>query len=308
MNADRVVNSWGVLALSSVVLLGGCPRPQVSALRVSPDSAQAIRKALGEEKSGAGGSAVEAAKPTGWATIRGKFTLDGAAPSARQLNIDKNQEVCAPGGKQVFAEELVVDSASKGIKDVVIFLNTKIPLDNPNWINPEYDAAKTAEVLFDQKQCVFLTHMFAARTSQKIVLKNSDPVGHNTKIDGKGSASVNVNMAANDSTSYVPGKESPQPFDVSCSVHTWMSAKMLIRDNPYFAVTKPDGTFEIKNVPAGVKLDFKVWQERLNFVQTVNRRSADGVKPEKWPRKGYSVTLQPDEVHEMDIIIPALTP
>jgi fructose-bisphosphate aldolase class I len=30
--------------------------------------------------------------------------------------------------------------------------------------------------------------MFAARTSQKIVLKNSDTVGHNTKIDGKGSA------------------------------------------------------------------------------------------------------------------------
>jgi hypothetical protein len=81
-----------------------------------------------------------------------------------------------------------------------------------------------------------------------------------------------------------------------------MAAKMLIRDTPYFAVTAPDGTFEIKNVPAGVKLDFRVWQERLKFITTVKRDGQDV----KWPRRGLPVTLEPDAVEELNVSIPAL--
>lgn len=306
MKANQHRFACGLLALAALALFAGCPRQQVSALQVTPDNARAIRRALGEGKSASAASAAEAPKPTGWATIRGRFVLEGTPPPRVALSITKNAEVCAPGGKQVLAEELVVD-ASGGIKDVVMYLTTKIPLDDPAFIHPDYEATKEAEVVFDQKECIFLTHLFAARTTNKIVLKNSDPVGHNTKIDGKGSASVNVNMPANDATSYVPGKQSPEPFDVGCSVHPWMSAKMLIRDTPYFAVTAPDGSFEIKNVPAGVKLDFRVWQERLKFIQNVKRVANGEVKDEKWKRSGYQVTLQPDEVHEMDIRLPAIT-
>lgn len=301
MHANPVVSFWRLLALSSVVLLCGCPRPQVTALQTDADNVRAIREALAKgQAAGDGAAGAQAARPTGWGTIRGKFTLTGAAPSLRQLTVDKDQSICAPGGKSVFAEDLVVDGAG-GIKDVVVYLTTKIPLDDPAFIHPDYEAARNAEVVFDQKQCIFLTHLFVARTSNRIVLKNSDPVGHNTKIDGKGSASVNVNMSANDSTAYLPGKESPEPFDVSCSVHNWMSAKMLIRDTPYFAVTGPDGSFEIRNVPAGVPLDFRVWQEKLKFIQGGTLNGAEA----RWPRKGYAVTLQPDAVHEMIVEVPA---
>jgi hypothetical protein len=307
MKANRLPTALGLVALATLVVFCGCERPQVDAVQVTADSALALRRALGEGKGAqAAGSASEAARPTGWATIRGKFALEGTPPPRTPLSITKNPEVCAPGGKQVLGEELVVDE-NGGIKDVVVYLTTKIPLDDPAFIHPDYEATKVAEAVFDQKECVFLTHLFAARTTNKIVLKNSDPVGHNTKIDGKGSASLNVTIAANDATGYAPGKQSPEPFDASCAVHPWMSAKMLIRDNPYFAVTKPDGSFEIKNVPAGVKLDFRVWQERLKFIQNVKRTAGGEVKEEKWKRSGYSVTLKPDEVHEMDIRVPAVT-
>ncbi|MEX2026954.1 MAG: hypothetical protein WEH44_06625 [Pirellulaceae bacterium] len=293
-----------LVTLTAVALFTGCPRNQVSALRASPDNAVAIRKALGEGKAGSAAAAVEIAPPPGWATIRGNLTNGGAAPPRSALAITKDATICAPGGKQVLSEELVVDS-SGGIKDVAVYLTTAIPLDNPAFIHPDYDAAKEAEVVFDQKECLFLTHLFAARTSNRIVLKNSDPVGHNTKIDGKGSASINPTISGNESTVYVPGKQSAEPFDVSCAVHPWMAAKMLIRDSPYYAVTTPDGSFEIKNVPAGVPLVFKVWQEKLKFITAVKRQSGGQTTDEKWPRSGYKVTLQPDEVHEMNIVIPA---
>lgn len=293
--------TFSVIAVASVALCCGCPRPQVNAVRVSQENAVEIRQALAAGKSGdAGGSSAEAPQPTGWATIRGKFVLDGPAPTRLPLSITKDMQVCAPGGQPVLSEDLVVGEGG-GIKDVVVYLTTKIPLDDPAFIHPDYESTKTAEIVFDQEQCVFLSHMFAARTTQSIVLKNSDSIGHNTNIVGKGSASTNVTIAANDSTTYVPGKESPEPFDVSCSVHPWMAAKMLIRDTPYFAVTKEDGSFEIANVPAGIKLDFRIWQERLKFIQSGQLNGAEA----KWPRKGYSVTLQPDETHQMELVIAA---
>lgn len=293
---------WLLVVAGSVLPLCGCPRPQVDAVRSSPDNALALRKALGVGKSAAAeGGGATLPQPTGWATIRGKFTLEGTPPPRVRLPISKDMQVCAPGGKQVFGEELVVDE-SGGVKDVVIYLTTKIPLDNPAWIHPEYEASKNAQVVFDQKECVFLSHVFAARTTNTILLKNSDPIGHNTNIVGKGAASANVTIASSDETTYVPGRASPEPFDVSCSVHPWMAAKMLIRDTPYFAVTAPDGTFEIKNVPAGVKLDFRVWQERLKFITTVKLDGQDV----KWPRRGMSLTLEPDAVEELNVSIPAL--
>ena len=302
MRASLLTKALWLPALAAA-LLAGCERPQVSALRASGDSVSAIRKALGEGKSAAASTA-DAPMPTGWATIRGQFTYEGAPPPRPPLSITKDMNICAPGGKQVLSEQLVVD-ASGGIKDVAVYLTTKIPLDDPAFIHPDYDATKTAQIVFDQKECIFLTHLFAARTTNSIVLKNSDPVGHNTNISGKNSASVNVTIAAGDANPYAPGKESPEPFDVSCSVHPWMAAKMLIRDTPYFAVTAPDGTFEIKNVPAGIPLQFKVWQEKLKFITTVKRQAGGQTTDEKWPRAGYKVTLQPDEVHEMNVVIAA---
>ena len=70
-----------LVVAGSVLPLCGCPRPQVDAVRVSPDNALAIRKALGEGKSAAaddGGASLP--QPTGWATIRGKFILEGNPP------------------------------------------------------------------------------------------------------------------------------------------------------------------------------------------------------------------------------------
>jgi hypothetical protein len=213
-------------------------------------------------------------------------------------------QVCAPGGKQVLSEALVVDSATQGIKDVVIYLSGpgKFPVGDPKWEHPDYAANAEATREFDQKNCVFLEHMFAMRSKQKLKILNSDPVGHNTNMQGGGKANaLNATIPANGSAPYDPGGESAEPFAVSCSIHPWMSARMLVRDSPYVAVTKPDGTFELKNVPAGVPLEFRIWQEAGKFLQdvTVNGQA------EKWSKGRLKVTLQPDEVREMEVVVQA---
>jgi hypothetical protein len=196
---------------------------------------------------------------------------------------------------------LVVDS-NGGIKDVVIYLAGpgKFPAGNPKWEHPDYAAKRDATLDFDQKNCVFLTHMEAMRSTQKLRILNSDTVGHNTKIDATGKAvPLNATIPASASTIYQPGGEAQEPFDVSCSIHPWMSARMIVRDSPYFAVTKPDGTFEIANVPAGVPLEFRVWQEKSKFIQDVTVKG----KQEKWKGGRMKITLTPDQPMALDVVV-----
>ena len=63
-------------------------------------------------------------------------------------------------------------------------------------------------------------------------------------------------------------KTEPYPAEVACNVHPWMKSYLLIRDNPYMAKTGKDGSFEIKNLPAG-KLEFIFWHESKGVLRSV---------------------------------------
>jgi len=305
MKHSGLVAALHWLAALAMLAASGCARPVQQAQRVVKANVTTLRSAFGTAvETTSAAAAPVMADPTGWATLKGTFKLNGAAPERKQLNhlIDKDQAVCMPGGKPVLGEELVVDSASNGIRDVVIYLTgpAKFPVGDPKWVHADYMATKDATLEFDQKQCVFLTHMLAMRSSQKLNILNSDPVGHNTKIDATGRAQqLNATIPASNNSLYEPKGEAQEPFNVSCSIHPWMSARMIVRDSPYFAVTKADGSFEIKNVPAGVPLEFRVWQEASKFLQDVNVNG----KPEKWSRGRFKLTLQPDEQKALEVVV-----
>ena len=106
--------------------------------------------------------------------------------------------------------------------------------------------------------------MLAMRSTQKLEIHNDDSMLHNTKIEGDpggGAGQFNSGIAGGSTVMYEPGGYSNQPFKVSCSIHGWMQAWMLVRPNPFFAVSGPDGNFEIANIPAGVDLEFRVSHE-----------------------------------------------
>ena len=71
-------------------------------------------------------------------------------------------------------------------------------------------------------------------------------------------------------------KSEPRPAMIACNVHPWMNAYLLIRDNPYMAVTGEDGSFEIKNVPAG-KQEFAFYHEAKGYMRdlTIGKEETD---------------------------------
>ena len=284
------------------------PTARVTAPSLNADegTALALRAALegGAEAVAGGGGSSTLSDPTGWATLTGHFQLDGTAPRMNPLKVDKDTAVCAPGGIQVLAETMEV-STSGGIKNVLIYLDMETPADDPNWEHPSYLESRTGKVLFDQKACIFLSHVIGMRSTQTLRIVNSDPVLHNTNIQATGNVnSANPSVPSNSETTYQPGAQSDRPFPIACSIHPWMSAWMITRDSPYFAVSDADGNFQIANVPAGegVELRFRVWQEKAGFLQkgiTVNGQSAT------WSKGRFPVTLTPDETRNMDVVVDA---
>lgn len=201
---------------------------------------------------------VSAAVGEEWGTLKGRFVYSGDAPAAVELKADKDVEVC--GKHKLFNEELVV-GADKGVANVVVFVRDKNVKVHPD----AAAAAKAEKVMLDNKDCRFEPHVAFVQAGQSLVVKNSDPVGHNSNIATlKNSPSNNLIPAGAEATLTFKAAEAI-PAQVTCNIHPWMKAWLVVRDNPYAAVTGPDGSFEIANLPAG-EVELQLWHEKAGYI------------------------------------------
>lgn len=262
-----------------------------------------IREALGKNVAATRSDdspATSAVTPTGWASMAGRFQLLGTAPPNPKIDITADKDMCAPGNRTVYAER-VLASSDGGLKNVVIVLSSEIPTEEP-WVHPDVQSAGGNEVIFDQKECVFLSHVGAMRVGQTLLIKNSDPGGHNTKIESKKNVPFNQTIPAAGTVKYVPTKaETAGPVLVKCSIHPWMTAHLLVHGNGYFAVSDENGRFEIPNLPAGVPLEFRIWHEAGGFLDGV------GIAGTKTKKGRFMLTLDPQDTSlgQLDVKINA---
>src|ERR1700687_2256981 len=125
----------------------------------------------------------------------------------------------------------------------------------------KFDAPKD-HVVIDQRKMTFVPRVVAVQQGTTVDFLNSDSVGHNVYWP---SVSGNKKLAHNLGT-WPKGEKKPFQFNdvgtasLLCNVHPEMSGYVVVVPTPYFAVTDKDGTFEIKNIPAG-KYTLKTWSE-----------------------------------------------
>jgi hypothetical protein len=264
--------SLGLTLAAAVAGCGGQPTDSGEAVVVpAPDvnvSSRAPSGGTAAPSGGAGGPAATAgptgaspAAPTkseGWGTLKGQIVFSGTAEAPKVLQEKgkaiKDPDVCAAEAP-IMSERLVVDPATKGVKNVLVYL------PRPTSVNEDARKSVVARTVeFDQKHCVFAPHVMGLMTGVKVTLKSSDPKPHNINVKLK-KLSFNSTIA-DKAIDITPTDAERTPGAVICDIHPWMSAWWMVLDNPYFAVTDEKGNYEIKNVPAGTQ-KVVIWQEAV---------------------------------------------
>ena len=63
-------------------------------------------------------------------------------------------------------------------------------------------------------------------------------------------------------------EQEPIPCLLRCDIHLWMRGYVLLRNNPYMAVSDAHGRFSIRHLPAGERT-FRLWHERVGYLRDV---------------------------------------
>jgi hypothetical protein len=214
-----------------------------------------------------------------WGNLKGRFVLDGKAPTPAKIDVTKDQDVC---GKHNLADETLVVGEKGGVANVIVWVRTKDVA-----VHPDYTAKANEKVVLDNHNCRFEPHVLVMRNTQKLEVKNTDPVGHNTNA-GLSDKPFNVIIPSGSANEMSIDKAETVPAKVTCNIHPWMIGYLLVRPDPYFAVTDKDGNFEIKNLPAGSELEFQVWQEKKGYLD----KAKIGGNDAGWTRGRFKKTLK----------------
>jgi hypothetical protein len=179
--------------------------------------------------------------------LAGKVTLSGLAPKLANLPVTRDMKVC---GTTKPDESLEVSSGG-GVKNVVIWL-TDLPL------SPDPRPGKEK---LDQQQCTFVPHVLVAPLGATVEVVNSDKALHQVRAQAGDFRLMNYAMPV--PGHFVPTKLTKEGFfKVNCDVHPWMRAWLLVLPTTAYAVTGPEGTYRIADLPPG-KHKVKFWHERL---------------------------------------------
>lgn len=187
-------------------------------------------------------AAAPAAAPAamGTASVSGKISFDGTPPPPEKVKLTADPK-CAAMHKEGL-ERAPIHVKDGGLADVLVYVKSGISGSYP---------VPTDPVVMDQKGCDYSPHMVTVRAGQPMKIRNSDDTLHNIHPRPQANSEFNIGQPRQ-------GMESTKTFEkpevmipVGCDVHPWMRAYISVFSNPFFAVSKEDGTFEIKGLPAG---------------------------------------------------------
>lgn len=199
-------------------------------------------------------------------TVRGRVRLAGTElPAPAVIENTTDPEVC---GRVQRAGDLVVDADSRAIANVIVSLRDVPGEHVPSPVQP-------SRLVLDNRDCQFVPRVAVLTVGSTIEAVSHDDVLHTVHLYG----ALEHNIALPDaSASRTVTVDEPGMIAVLCDVHGWMKAYVRVDAHPFHAVTGPDGTFAIDDVPAG-SYQLEVWHERLGS-QTVTVRVERGAGDE----------------------------
>jgi hypothetical protein len=208
-----------------------------------------------------GGSTPPQAAPAGAvvdpataATVTATVTFEGAPPPPQMIRLDGDSKCVSENGAGERADEIILLGDGQALQNVFVYVKDSVT---------GYSFPIPSEpVLLDQDKCRYTPRVLGVRVGQPLAIRNSDPLLHNVRSDGK------INQAFNMSTPLegvsfnrtFATREVMVPF--KCDVHAWMTAFVGVLDHPFFATTGQNGRVSLTGLPPGT-YTIEAWHEQL---------------------------------------------
>lgn len=198
---------------------------------------------------------------TNGATLQGTITFTGTVPAPKSFEMRRyyDREYCAvlsDGKGHRLLKEVNVGSDG-GLKDVVVVVEG-IEKGKPfTFTDAEVEASL----------CQFMPFVTVVSDKRRVTVFNRDPVSHDIQGYAYDQSGVDIVMHrpalhVSGTTDIVQLVKGRKVFTMQCGMHPYMQNWGYAIDNPYYAVTGPDGSFTIGDLPAGT-YHIKAWHPIL---------------------------------------------
>jgi hypothetical protein len=188
-------------------------------------------------------------------SISGKATFvfpGGKKPGRKKIQMAADPVCASKHTEPALSEVVVVDDAG-GLQNVFVHLSKGV---KGTFAMPDGPAT------LDQRGCVYVPHVLGVRAGQDIVVLNSDGTLHNIHPKPSVNDEFNLAMPKFLKKKTVSFAKAETMVPVKCDVHPWMQSYVGVLDHPFFSVSAENGSFTLKDVPAGT-YTVQAWHERL---------------------------------------------
>ena len=203
---------------------------------------------------GADGSGTPYSGPTG--SIAGVISFNGTPPAPRKIDTSADP-VCGQKNPNLTTDDTVVTDGK--LANVFVYVKEGT-VEGGKKVGDYAWPTPTTAVVLDQNGCHYKPHVLGIQVDQKISITNSDQTTHNVHPTPALNKEWNQTQAVGAAPIEQKFARPEVLIPVKCNQHPWMKAYIGVMKHPLYSVSAENGTFEIRNVPAG-KYTVVAWRE-----------------------------------------------
>ncbi len=215
-------------------------------------------------------------RPGDEGTLSGVIKWNGPAPQPKMIDTSAD-----PACTSLSTEDLIVNRGK--VANVLVFLEAGTTFGGKQLSELSFDVP-TNEVVLEQRACRFVPHVVGVQVKQTLKITNDDPTINNVHFVPRNNPDWNQSQPPGTAplTHRFSYPESERPFSVKDNQHPWKRGYVSVFTHPFFAVTKLDGSFEIRGVPPGT-YQLSAWHEACD-VMSESKTSVITSVPPKSPK------------------------
>jgi len=238
------------LVLLSIAAFGGCStdkKADAAQPRERKEGSVAPRPSVVETPA----QPYRATNVVGGARLTGTVEFDGALPPDSVIRLPPETQGC---GNSVRTQS--IEHTGSRIGQAIVWI-ADIRTGKPLPVERRFELANDG--------CLLAPRIQAVLAPATLNVASEDVAMHRNHIIDVRTGELQAIAPFNDNGEVIPFDSllvRPAQLEVTCEVHPWSKAWILVFDHPYFAMSEKAGTFSIDNIPAGT-YTVKAWHPQL---------------------------------------------